>query len=330
MRPPAFWTLEPRRFSLGRVAFSPLGWLYGGVTARRVAQPATYTAEVPVLCIGNLNAGGTGKTPTAIALIQYLQAKGLTPHVISRGYGGSAKDLTRVDERKHSAREVGDEPMLLAAFAPTWVCADRTKAARAAQEAGADLILMDDGFQNPSLHKDASIIVADAQRGFGNGSCIPAGPLREPVGAGLARGNLLLTIGNSAAQTRFDTLWGGKVTLPHARAELVPLQTGMDWTATPFLAFAGIGYPEKFFATLRAQGATVLETHALDDHQPLTTALLQRMEADATRLGAQLVTTEKDAVRLPAAYRRKVLTLPVRLEVKDWAEIDALLNRLLK
>ena len=138
-----------------------------------------------------------------------------------------------------------------------------------------------------------------------------------------------MTIGNSAAQTRFDTLWGGKVKLPHARAELVPLQTGMDWTATPFLAFAGIGYPEKFFATLRAQGATVLETHALDDHQPLTTALLQRMEADAARLGAQLVTTEKDAVRLPAAFRRKVLTLPVRLEVKDWTEIDALLNRLL-
>lgn len=330
MRPPAFWNLEPGRFSLGRVAFSPLGWLYGGVTARRVAQPASYTAEVPVLCIGNLNAGGTGKTPTAIALIQYLQSKGLTPHVISRGYGGSAKDLTRVDERKHSASEVGDEPMLLAAFAPTWVCADRTKAARAAQEAGADLILMDDGFQNPSLHKNASIIVADAQRGFGNGSCIPAGPLREPVGAGLARGDLLLTIGNSAAQTRFDTLWGGKVKLPHARAELVPLQTGMDWTATPFLAFAGIGYPEKFFATLRALGATVLETHALDDHQPLTTALLQRMEADAARLGAQLVTTEKDAVRLPTAYRSKVLTLPVRLEVKDWTEIDALMNRLLK
>ncbi|MCH2250993.1 MAG: tetraacyldisaccharide 4'-kinase [Cognatishimia sp.] len=330
MRPPAFWNWAPQRFSLHSIMLAPLGWLYRAITARRVAQPAALKADIPVLCIGNLNAGGTGKTPTAIALIQHLRSKGLTPHVISRGYGGSATELTRVDERNHSAALVGDEPMLLAAFAPTWVSADRTEAAKAAQEAGADIILMDDGFQNPSLFKDASIIVADAQRGFGNGRCIPSGPLREPVAKGLARGDLLLTIGDTAAQALFDSLWAPQVSLPHARAHLAPLQTGMDWTATPFMAFAGIGYPEKFFATLRAQGATILQTHALDDHQPLTTALLQRMEADAARLGAQLVTTEKDAVRLPAAYRRKVLTLPVRLEVEDWADIDALLDRILK
>ena len=329
MRPPGFWNWEPSRVSLRSLSLAPLGWLYGAVTARRVARPAEFRANVPVLCIGNLNAGGTGKTPTAIALIQHLQAKGLTPHVISRGYGGSATELTRVDERAHSAAMVGDEPMLLAAFAPTWVCADRTQAAKAAQEAGADVILMDDGFQNPALYKDASIIVADAQRGFGNGRCIPAGPLREPVAQGLGRGDLLLTIGDSAAQSRFDTIWAHQVSLPHAKAVLTPLPTGMDWTETPFLAFAGIGYPEKFFATLRAQGAKVLQTHALDDHQPLTTALLQRMDADAARLGAQLVTTEKDAVRLPAAYRSKVLTLPVRLQIEDWTPIDAVLNRLL-
>jgi tetraacyldisaccharide 4'-kinase len=219
--------------------------------------------------------------------------------------------------------------MLLAAFAPTWVCLDRTLAAKAAQEAGAEIILMDDGFQNPSLHKDASIIVADAQRGFGNGKCIPAGPLREPVSKGLARGDLLLTIGEEAAQDRFDEIWSKDITLPRSKAVLTPLQTGMDWTETPFLAFAGIGYPEKFFATLRAAGAKILQTHALDDHQPLTTALLQRMEADAARLGAQLVTTEKDAVRLPSSYRRKVLTLPVRLEIEDWTAIDEILDRIL-
>lgn len=330
MRPPAFWNYVPNRFSLGSELLRPLGWLYGRTTAKRVATEPAFKAEVPVLCIGNLSAGGTGKTPTSIALIQHLLAKGHTPHIISRGYGGSAKQLTRVDERKHSAELVGDEPMLLAAFAPTWVSPDRAKAAKAAQEAGADIILMDDGFQNPSLFKDAAIIVSDAQRGFGNGRCIPAGPLREPVAPGLARGDLLLTIGDTDAQNQFNTIWGDEVTIPRAKAVLAPLQTGMDWTETPFLAFAGIGYPEKFFATLRGLGATILQTHALDDHQPLTTALLARMESDAARLGAQLVTTEKDAVRLPAAYRSKVLTLPVRLEVEDWSPVDSLFDRLLK
>ena len=211
MRPPSFWNGEPQRCSLSSMLLAPLGWLYGGITARRVARPAAFKADIPVLCIGNLNAGGTGKTPTAIALIQHLHSKGRTPHVISRGYGGSATERTRVDERKHSAALVGDEPMLLAAFAPTWVSADRTEAAKAAQEAGADFILMDDGFQNPSLFKDASIIVAYAQRGFGNGRCIPSGPLREPVAKGLARGDLLLTIGDTAAQAQFDSLWASNL-----------------------------------------------------------------------------------------------------------------------
>lgn len=329
MRAPNYWNNSADAPGWQARLLSPLGALYAAGTAKRVAKPAAFSADVPVLCIGNINAGGTGKTPTTIAILQRLQAKGINAHVVTRGYGGSLEGPVQVDERRHKAEQTGDEPLLLAAFAPTWVAKDRAAGAKEAVAAGAEIILMDDGFQNPDLAKDASVIVVDAQRGFGNGRCIPAGPLREPVQIGLKRADLVLSIGDERAQRKFDDDWGPSVSLPHARGQLQPLQTGMDWTGTPFLAFAGIGYPEKFFNTLRKLGATLLQTHALDDHQPLTTSLLARLDADARRLGAQLVTTEKDAVRLPADYRYRVLTLPVRLELEDWGAVDALLEKLL-
>lgn len=329
MRAPDFWNTSPDHPSWKARVLAPLGAVYARATARRVASSAGFKADVPVLCIGNLNAGGTGKTPTAIAILQRLQARGVKPHIVSRGFGGSLEGPVQVNERAHSADQVGDEPLLLAAFAPTWVAKDRAAGARAAQDAGAEIILMDDGFQNPSLNKDASIIVVDAQRGFGNGRCIPAGPLREPVNAGLSRADLVLSIGSNTAQKQFSKDWGDSVTIPHVTGCVQPLQTGMDWEGTPFLAFAGIGYPEKFFNTLRELGATLLQTHALDDHQPLSKSLLARLDADSHRLGAQLVTTEKDAVRLPQVYRQRVLTLPVRLNIDDWSAIDATLDQLL-
>ncbi len=328
MQAPQFWQNPPDRPGIAARLLAPLAALWRWMGRRRLRKGPWNKVPVPVICVGNINMGGTGKTPTVIALAARLGDRGLKVHVVSRGHGGSLTGPVRVDPAHHDASQVGDEPLLIAAFCDTWVARDRHAGAAAAVEAGADVILLDDGFQNPTLFKDISITVVDAVAGFGNGRVFPAGPLRELPGEGLARTDLLLVIGGRRSRRRFiESLQGGSHP-PIVEAVLKPLETGMSWKGQKVLAFAGIGRPEKFFATLRGLGAEVVHAQALSDHQPLTTALMKRLETEALLRRAQLVTTEKDAVRLPADFRLAVATLPVRLEVQDWAPIDAAIEQL--
>ena len=328
MQAPKFWY---RSRSWQAFLLSPLGMVYAWATARRQKNARPTRVDIPVICIGNLNVGGTGKTPTTIAIAQMLISRGIAVHIVSRGYGGSLKAVTQVDPRAHTADETGDEPLLMAAFAPTWVANERVAGARAAQNAGADVILLDDGFQDPSLIKDLSIIVVDATRGFGNGRCLPAGPLREPVHVGLKRANAVISIGEPEAQSQFRERSADQLgRIAHITASLKPIEMGMPWAEGRYLAFAGIGDPEKFFATLRGLGAPLVRTVALDDHQKLARPMIQRLMKEAQSMNAQLVTTEKDAARLPADLRSGILSLPVRLEFDDASALENLLEPILR
>lgn len=327
MKPPKFWRNAPGSPGWQARVLAPLGWLAAAATARRVAKAPTYTAPIPVICIGGAHLGGTGKTPTVIALAERLKARGVKAHVVSRGYGGSAEGPLSVDPNRHSAEETGDEPLLIAAFAPVWVAKDRAAGVQAAVKAGAEAVLLDDGFQNPSVFKTASVLVVDAADGFGNGRVAPAGPLREPPQRALKRADLLLTLGDGATQDSFTSRYPA-VSTPRVMAEVRPLETGMDWRGMKVFAFAGIGNPAKFFATLQKLGAELAGTVSLADHQPIGMKLLQRLAFEANASGGEIVTTEKDAVRLPKAFQGRVLVLPVRLQPQDWAPIDALFDRL--
>ena len=329
MKAPGFWANRPDAPGWQATMLSPLSLVFkAGAWARgRLAQPAR--AGVPVVCIGNLTAGGAGKSPMVAALLQRLSSQGVTAHVVSRGYGGRMAGPHRVDAEADDFRDVGDEPLMLASYGQVWVAKDRVAGARAAAEAGADLVLLDDGFQNPGLHKDASILMVDAGFGFGNGRLIPAGPLREPVQQGLIRADLTVLVGSEdeCAQTLRD--WPVLSSARHVTAQMTPLQTGLSLTGAKVVAFAGIARPGKFFQTLRQMGAEIVTAHSFGDHQAYEPKILNRLVREAHGQGAMLVTTEKDAVRLPNNIRREALTVQVALEPSDWAPIDALIGKVL-
>ncbi|MEO0682972.1 MAG: tetraacyldisaccharide 4'-kinase [Pseudomonadota bacterium] len=328
MKAPAFWFKPPNRAGLLTRALAPAGAMWGLATTLRAARAPRWTAPVPVICLGNVTAGGAGKTPAAIAVLERLAARGIAAHALSRGYGGAAgrEAPHRVDLARDDAAEVGDEPLLLAAFAPVWVSPDRVASARAAAAAGAQALVLDDGFQNPALAKTLSLVVIDAASGFGNGRLIPAGPLREPLSAGLARAEAALLLGSPEACAKLRERTPALDSLPVLEGEVRPRDIGLDWSQERVLAFAGIARPEKFFDTLRGLGADLVATRAFADHQPYAPAALRRLEAEAEALGARLVTTEKDAVRLPTAFRGKAMPLPVTLHWRDAPAFDALLE----
>ena len=312
MRAPDFWRAGARNPLPALLAPLSLLWRIGATLKR--ATPTKVGATV--ISIGNLVVGGAGKTPTALALGARLRQRGHAVHFITRGYGGREAGPLCVDPERHTAGDVGDEPLLLAAVAPTWVARDRLAGARAAIAAGAGVLILDDAHQNFRLHKDLSLLVVDVAYGFGNGRVLPAGPLRETIADGLARADVMIVIGDGVVATG---------TLPRVHATLTPTNDALRHRRV--FAFAGIGRPEKFFATLAELQCDIAGTRTYPDHYAFTPDEIMRLAETASALGALLVTTEKDQVRLPPEARRMVTTLPVTLAFHDTTMLDHLLGK---
>ncbi|CAO3405967.1 tetraacyldisaccharide 4'-kinase [Azospirillum largimobile] len=322
MKTPAFWYRPP---GLASSLLAPLGALYGLAGRRRIAGTVPQRVAAPVVCVGNLVAGGAGKTPVGLALIAALRARGVPVHALTRGHGGREAGPLQVDPARHAAADVGDEALLLAGAAPCWVARDRVAGARRAVAAGAGTIVMDDGFQNPALHKDLALIVADGAVGFGNGRLVPAGPLRERVADGLARADALVILGED--RHGVAALAGGR---PVLKAWLEPdPEAAARLAGRAVLAFAGIGRPEKFFATLEMLGARVVERAPFADHHPYRPAEVAALIDRAAAAGTVPVTTAKDAVRLPPDLRGRVEVLPVSVRWEDEGALAALLTPVL-
>ena len=327
MSAPSFWWRRER--SAAALALAPLARLWGASSAWRMARTPAFKAPVAVVCVGNFVLGGAGKTPTAIALAQIAKTRGFTPGFLASGYGGQATGPRLVSSVMDKASMVGDEPLLLAAIAPTVIGRDRAASAKRLLETGIDLIIMDDGFQNPRLAKDLSFAVVDSDVGLGNGRVFPAGPLRAPLQPQLRRADALIVVGEGTAADPLvrSAARAGRVIL---RARLTPTGS-MDWKKTPILAFAGIGRPEKFYAGLAAIGAPVGKTMSFADHHRYSEADAERLIAHADAAALRLVTTEKDMARLAGAeglcrqLAQSTRVLPVRLALAD-ADAERLMS----
>ena len=318
MKTPRFWKSR----NLISTTLLPLGWIYSGLTAARLKFKKSGKVNIPVICLGNITAGGSGKTPTAVTLAKLLQKKGYHPYFVSRGYGGKLSGIILTKDSSYTAAEVGDEPLILSRIAPVSINPDRYQAALKAQEQGADIIIMDDGFQNPSLKKDISILIIDGGFGFGNQRPLPAGPLRENLQSGLKRANAALIIGedknNCAQEMKNLPLFTGKI------KEIEP-QT----KPTQVIAFAGIGRPEKFYQSLENCGMNIISRHDFPDHHFYTEKELQSLSNEAQEKKAALYTTAKDIVKIPLPLRPKFNVLEIEIEIEKEQELMSfILSRL--
>jgi tetraacyldisaccharide 4'-kinase len=315
MHEPAFW-YRPSSW-ISRLLL-PLGALYGAVAGRRL-QRQGLDAGIPVLCVGNYHVGGAGKTPAVLALAKMLRELGETPVVLSRGYGGRLRGPIKVDPERHVAADVGDEPLMMARTVPVVVARDRVDGVALARSQGASVILMDDGFQNPAIAKDASLIVIDGERGLGNGHVFPAGPLRAPLQAQLERTDALIVVGDGPAAKAVAAAVAARGK-PVLSAHLKPHDGSVALLrGKRALAFAGIGDPARFFRTLRASGIEVVGERAFADHHPFSKGEIETLIAEAKRDGLTLVTTEKDLARLRQAeglpgWAKDIVPFTVTLE----------------
>ena len=329
---PRWWYMrEPRRLMATRALAAPVSWAWTRVTASRIAKAEPADAGVPVICVGNLTMGGAGKTPIVRELLARLAAKGLDAHGLSRGHGGRLKGPVRVDPGRHTAADVGDEPLMLARDYPIWVSRDRPAGARAAGAAGAQVVVMDDGFQNPSLKKALSVVVVDGETRndewpFGDGSVFPMGPMREPLAAGLARADAVVILAPAdlpEVDPELIALFGSTPVL------IARLEPAAPPPAGPQVGFAGVGKPWKVERALEAAGCDLVDFAPLADHAALSETDLCALAARARKLGAGLVTTEKDWVKLPPAWRARVEAWPVRARFEDEEALNGLLAKVI-
>ncbi|MDX2142224.1 MAG: tetraacyldisaccharide 4'-kinase [Rhodospirillaceae bacterium] len=320
MHPPDFWFDDswPAR------ALEPFGRIYGAVTTARASRADAPRAGIPVISVGGLTVGGAGKTPVTMSVVRHLLARGRKAGVVLRGYGGRLRGPVRVDPAIHTADDVGDEALLHAAHGPTWVAKNRFRGVRAAQDAGLDVAVLDDGHQTPGLHKDLKIVVINGRNPFGNGRVFPAGPLRENPADGLARADAVVMMGEDA--TRLVPRLPGQ--LPVLRAHLSPDAATVALRGRRVVAFAGIGDPEQFFDMLRALGAQVLARHPFEDHQAFGPTDIGPVLDEAFSIGAIPVTTAKDAVRLLPDQRQQVNVAGIEVKWDYERALDDLLRRI--
>lgn len=324
MKAPKFW--EFGQYSLCGALLTPFGAFYNLVTRARAHKEPQWSAPIPVICIGNLTMGGAGKTPTALAVVAYLIAQGRKPFFLSRGYGGQLSGPVMVTDQ--TSHDVGDEPLLLAQYAPVCVSHDRVAGAKLCVEQGADVIVMDDGYQNPHLKKDLSLVVVDGGYGHGNEKVFPAGPLRESLESGLARANAVVLIGDDVTGA-WDRISSVRKDLPILKAR-ISAQERSDIQDGAYVAFAGIARPQKFFDTLAALGGTIKATKSYPDHYAYHSVDIEELQAQAMAHQAKLITTEKDAVRLPASVRVNVDTLKITLVFEGEDVLKPVLSPILK
>lgn len=315
---PWFWredTLAARAIA-GLLA--PAAFAYGAGQSLRGRMAAPYRAPAPVICVGNATLGGVGKTPSCLEVFRLLTENGYRPHFLTRGHGGGERGPCAVDVNRHSAFDIGDEALLLARAGPTWVARNRPQGAKAAAGAGADVIIMDDGYQNPTVGKDIAILLAGPEAARAPQRCFPAGPYREPFDAAAARATMIVTIGAPAI--------AGPV--PSFRADLVPVRTP---PRTRVLAFCGIGAPHRFFDSLARSGFELADAVPFPDHHHFSARELSALEQRARSANAALITTEKDAMRLSKSQRETVLVFAVEMRIgPEDTFLETLLDQLTK
>ena len=326
---PRWWYSRDRGHApMARMLLKPLSWVWAAATARRIARAVPIDPGVPVISIGNLTVGGSGKTPVAREVLRLLRQSGIDAHALSRGYGGRLEGPVRVDLAAHSAQDVGDEPLMLALDSPVWIARDRVAGARTAVDAGAKALVLDDAHQNPALKKTLSLIVVDGETRdeewpFGDGSVFPSGPMREPLKAGLSRADAVVILLPADAPDADPELVATFGALPVFVARLLPAAPPPPG---PLLGFAGIAKPWKVERALKAAGADLVDFAPFPDHVAFREQDLRFLADRADQFGARLITTEKDWSRLSPAWRARVVSWPVKATFDDEVGFQALLR----